>query len=185
MLVLGLTVGLASRLETNFFDDAGQNTISVTQKMPAGTSLAATDAAAKKVEAVLAGLDEVETYQVSIGGGGHGLHRRRRHRPGDLLDHRSTPTPTSRPSPRRCAASSTRSDAGEIRFGAGGGGFGSSELQVLVQAADDETLAAAAEAGPGRARRHAGSDRRDHQPRRSGCPASRSPSSGPRRPRGA
>ena len=49
-------MGLAGLLKTNFLDQSGQNTLTISQKMPVGTSLAATDAAAKKVEDVLAGL---------------------------------------------------------------------------------------------------------------------------------
>ncbi|MFX0591889.1 efflux RND transporter permease subunit [Melissospora conviva] len=144
VLVLGLTVGLASRLETNLFDDAGQNTISVTQKMPAGTSLAATDAAARKAEAVLAGLDEVETYQVSIGGSGMAFIG------GGGTDQASFSITLDPDADVAAVTETLRGEfdalgAGEFRFGADGGGFGSSELQVLVQAADDETLAAAAE----------------------------------------
>ncbi len=46
------------------------DTLSISQELPVGTSLAATDAAAKKVEAVLAAPDDVETYQVTVGNGG-------------------------------------------------------------------------------------------------------------------
>src|SRR5690606_3369790 len=47
----------------------GQNTLSVTQTLPAGTSLAAADAAAQRVEEAIAELDAVETYQVTGGSG--------------------------------------------------------------------------------------------------------------------
>jgi len=55
------TLGLVPLLQTNFIDSSGQNTLSLKQEMPVGTSLAATDAAAKKVEDVLGGIDAVET----------------------------------------------------------------------------------------------------------------------------
>src|SRR5690606_5040891 len=48
--VLAGTVGAATQLETEFIGDTGQNTLSVTQTLPAGTSLAAADAAAQRVE---------------------------------------------------------------------------------------------------------------------------------------
>lgn len=67
--VLAGTVGLATQLETDFIGDSGQNTLSVTQVLPAGTSLEAADAAARRVEEVVASLDDVETYQVTGGAG--------------------------------------------------------------------------------------------------------------------
>ena len=70
LAVLIGTLGLSTRLETNFLDQSGQDSLSITQEMPVGTNLAATDAAAKQVEQVLAGTDGVKTYQVSLGSGG-------------------------------------------------------------------------------------------------------------------
>ncbi len=67
--VLGGTVGLATQLETEFIGDTGQNTLSVTQALPPGTSLEAADAAAQEVEAVVAELDALDTYQVTGGSG--------------------------------------------------------------------------------------------------------------------
>ncbi len=57
-------------LKTNLFDNSGQNTMAITQTMPAGTSLDATMAAAKKVEAVLADTGGIEVYQVTGGSTG-------------------------------------------------------------------------------------------------------------------
>ncbi|MBL7255125.1 efflux RND transporter permease subunit [Paractinoplanes lichenicola] len=70
LVVLIGTLGLASRLETNFIDQSGQDSLSISQEMPVGTNLAATDAAAKQVEQVLADTEGVKTYQVSLGSGG-------------------------------------------------------------------------------------------------------------------
>lgn len=67
--ILGGTVGLATQLETEFIGDTGQNTLSVTQELPPGTSLEAADAAAQEVEEVVSGLDAVDTYQVTGGSG--------------------------------------------------------------------------------------------------------------------
>ncbi|MEE6272031.1 efflux RND transporter permease subunit [Georgenia sp. MJ206] len=68
--ILAGTVGLATQLETEFIGDTGQNTLSVTQSMPAGTSLEAMDAAAARVEEVVGEIDGLETYQVTGGSGG-------------------------------------------------------------------------------------------------------------------
>ncbi|MEE6281319.1 efflux RND transporter permease subunit [Georgenia sunbinii] len=64
------TLGMATQLETEFIGDTGQNTLNVTQSLPAGTSLAAADEAAAQVEEVVAELDDVTTYQVTGGSGG-------------------------------------------------------------------------------------------------------------------
>src|SRR5690606_13583371 len=69
LAVMGGTVGLATQLETEFIGDTGQNTLSVTQSLPPGTSLEAAYSAAQEVEEVIAGLDAVETYQVTGGAG--------------------------------------------------------------------------------------------------------------------
>jgi len=64
------TMMLSPLLKTNLFDSSGQNTVSITQTMPAGTSLDATMAAAGKVEAVLGETDGIEVYQVTGGSTG-------------------------------------------------------------------------------------------------------------------
>ena len=64
------TMMLSPLLKTNLFDNSGQNTMAITQTMPAGTSLDATMAAAKKVEAVLKDTEGIEVYQVTGGSTG-------------------------------------------------------------------------------------------------------------------
>ena len=98
------TFALSTRLETNFLDESGQDSLTISQELPAGTSLAATDEAAKKVEALLAARADIVTYQVTVGGnsvnpfaGGGGA----RHRHASTW--RSTRTPTPRRSPTSCA----------------------------------------------------------------------------------
>lgn len=70
LVVFGGTVGLASRLETNFLGDAGQDTLTVTQTFAPATSLEAQDAAARDVEDALLGVDGVETVQTTVGSSG-------------------------------------------------------------------------------------------------------------------
>ena len=57
-------------LKTNLFDNSAQNTMTVTQQMPPGTSLHATMAAAQRVEKVLADTEGIETFQVTGGSTG-------------------------------------------------------------------------------------------------------------------
>ena len=61
------TVLLIPALKTNFIDSNGQDSTQISQTMPAGTSLDATDAAAAKIEHVLSQNDDVSNYQVNIG----------------------------------------------------------------------------------------------------------------------
>ncbi|MBT2225405.1 efflux RND transporter permease subunit [Nonomuraea sp. NEAU-A123] len=142
------TLGLAGQLQTNFLDSSGQNTISVSQKMPVGTDLATTDAAAKKVEDVLAGLDGVETYQVNVGGGnamrgGAGGGADRASYSLTLKDGVETPVVEQALRDKLAGVSGI----GEVTVGgSGGGGFSSDSIDVVVQAADAETLRTAADA---------------------------------------
>jgi HAE1 family hydrophobic/amphiphilic exporter-1 len=64
------TMSLTPLLKTNLFDSSAQNTMTVTQQLPPGTSLDATMASAAKVEAILAATEGVDIYQVTAGSTG-------------------------------------------------------------------------------------------------------------------
>lgn len=147
LLVLLGTFGLGQKLETNFLDDSGQDTLSIRQELPAGTGLTGTDQAAAKVEAVLARTDGVRTYQVSVGGsdqpwvGGAGNNTASY---SVALDADADAAAVRRTLRREFDALGP--EAGELTLGAGHGGASASQLEVVVQAADQETLTRAAEA---------------------------------------
>ncbi|MEU5869340.1 efflux RND transporter permease subunit [Nonomuraea sp. NPDC047529] len=136
------TMGLAGGLRTNFLDSSGQNTISLTQKMPVGTDLATTDKAAEKVEGVLSGLAGVETYQVNVGGGnamqgGVGGGADRASYSVTVKDGVEPATVEQQLREKITGLSGV----GEVTVGgAGGGGFSSDTVSVIVQAPDAETL---------------------------------------------
>ncbi|MFI6179716.1 efflux RND transporter permease subunit [Nonomuraea sp. NPDC051191] len=136
------TMGLAGGLRTNFLDSSGQNTISLTQKMPVGTDLATTDQAAEKVEGVLSGLAGVETYQVNVGGGnamqgGVGGGADRASYSVTVKDGVEPATVEQQLREKITGLSGV----GEVTVGgAGGGGFSSDTVSVIVQAPDAETL---------------------------------------------
>lgn len=69
VLVLGGTGVLATGLQTNFIGNSGQNTLTVAQTLPNGTSLDELDAAATVVEDELLAIDGITTVQASIGSG--------------------------------------------------------------------------------------------------------------------
>jgi HAE1 family hydrophobic/amphiphilic exporter-1 len=73
VILLGSGLLAATSLTTNFIGNSGQNTLSVTQTLATSTSLAAQDAASKKVESTLRGIKGVTTVEVSIGSGGNSL----------------------------------------------------------------------------------------------------------------
>ncbi|MER6101079.1 efflux RND transporter permease subunit [Streptomyces sp. NPDC001832] len=146
VVVLLGTFGMAPLLKTNFFDQGEQEVLSIKHELAPGTSLAAADAAAKKVEKVLAGDKGVKDYQVTVGssgfmaafGGGTGSNQ--------------------------ASYQITLKDAGDseavqkrldTEFGkldgigdttiAAGGSFGSQDLSVVVKAADADVLKKASE----------------------------------------
>ncbi|MCD5310246.1 efflux RND transporter permease subunit [Kineosporia babensis] len=70
VVLLFASLAMAGGLKTSFLGDSGEESLSITQDLPAGTNLATTDAAVQKVEEVVEGLDGIESYQVSIGSSG-------------------------------------------------------------------------------------------------------------------
>jgi len=142
LAVLIGTFGLSTQLKTNFLDDSGQDTFVISQEMPPGTSMDATDAAARQVEGVLAGRDDIESYQVTAGGGGAPWE-------GGGVTAASFQVTVKDGVDSGAVQDELReqlSGPGEITVGGGGGGPGGAsadELQVIVQAADTDTLARA------------------------------------------
>ncbi|ROO62268.1 HAE1 family hydrophobic/amphiphilic exporter-1 [Micromonospora sp. Llam0] len=149
LAVLLGTFALSTRLETNFIDDAGQDTLSMQQELPVGTSLAAVDRAVRQVERELARTDGIESYQVSIGssanpfaGGGGGATS------ASYSITLAEGTDNLAVQQRLRDAFDGRDSLGEITVGAAGGGPGgasTNQLQVVVQANDPDDLATATE----------------------------------------
>ncbi|GAA1185828.1 efflux RND transporter permease subunit [Ornithinimicrobium humiphilum] len=69
-LVLGGTGYAATLLKTDFIGSSGENTLQATLTMPTGTRLAETDEQAQEIEEWLAGREEVAAYQVVAGSPG-------------------------------------------------------------------------------------------------------------------
>ena len=145
VVILIGTLGLASRLETNFLDESGQDSIMLTQDLPVATDLATTDAAAKKVEAVLAARDDVETYQVTVGNGDFNPFAGSGGASGASFN-----VALKGDADAAVVSDELReqfkgmSGVGEITVGADSGtGFDGSALAVIVQASDPTALATA------------------------------------------
>ncbi|MGI5370514.1 hydrogenase expression protein [Streptomyces sp. A244] len=146
VVVLVGTFGMAPLLKTNFFDQGEQEVLTVKQELKPGTSLAATDAQAKKVERLLAGTEGVKDYQVTIGssgfmaafGGGTDSNQASYQ---VMLDDSASHADVQ--------DSIEKGLAGLKGIGtttvAAGDGFGSQDLSVVVKAADAGVLRTASE----------------------------------------
>ncbi|GGK75426.1 hydrogenase expression protein [Sphaerisporangium melleum] len=142
------TLGLVPMLRTSFIEDSGQNTLSIRQTFPVSTSLASADAMAKKVEQVVAGTSEVQSYQVTVGGGsgvgfggrGMGGGTSRASHSLTLRDGADAGAVERRLTDRFAAMDGI----GEVTVGQSGG-FGGNSLQVVVRAAELDTLRTAAQ----------------------------------------
>ncbi|WP_035856720.1 efflux RND transporter permease subunit [Cryptosporangium arvum] len=145
IVILIATLGMVPFLKTNFLDQSGQNTLNLTQTLPVGSSLATTDAAAKKVEDVLADFrdrGDLESYQVTIGGGTFGLGGAGNSASYQLTVNEDRDTAAVQDELEKKLDG--LADAGDIEVGAAQSGFGGSQQQVIVQAPDEETLRTAA-----------------------------------------
>jgi len=145
IVILIGTLGLIPQLKTNFLDNAGNNTLTLTQELPAGTALERTDEAARQVENVLADLDGVETYQVTVGSDGFGGLF------GGGGANEATFSVTTEPDVDRASFDErlrdrldALDDAGDVRIADAGAEFGGSSLEVIVRAPTDAALREAA-----------------------------------------
>ncbi|MFF2204680.1 efflux RND transporter permease subunit [Streptomyces sp. NPDC058145] len=144
--VLVVTFGMSGLLKTNFFDQGEQEVLTVKQKLKPGTSLAATDAQAKKVEKLLASTEGVKDYQVTVGSSG-------------FMAAFGGGTDTNQASYQVMLKDSASYDDVQKHLEDGlrkldgigtttvsaGDGFGSQDLSVVVKAADAGALREAAE----------------------------------------
>lgn len=146
VVVLLGTFGMTPMLKTNFFDQGEQEVLTVKQELPPGTSLGASDEASRTVEKVLASVDGVKSYQVTVGSSG-------------FLAAFGGGTGSNQASYQVSLKDAGQADAvkkdiekglagqdgiGETRIVAGDG-FGSQNLSVVVKAGDADVLAKAAE----------------------------------------
>ncbi|MFD6448194.1 efflux RND transporter permease subunit [Promicromonospora sp. NPDC060204] len=145
--LLGGTLALVPRMETNFIGAAGQDTLSVTQEFEPGTSLEKQDAAAKDVEEVLAGVDGIATVQTTVGSadgmaaafgmGGGGSSASFAMTLDEDADGEAVQDDV------RAALDDATLD-GEVTVAAGDSGFSSTTVDLVVTAPDADDLAAAA-----------------------------------------
>ncbi|WP_329340014.1 efflux RND transporter permease subunit [Streptomyces sp. NBC_00663] len=146
VVILIGTFGMSGLLKTNFFDQGEQEVLTVKQELKPGTSLAATDEQARKVEQLLADTEGVKDYQVTVGSSG-------------FMAAFGGGTDTNQASYSVMLDDSASSDDVQDRIEAGlkkldgigtttiaaGDGFGNQDLSVVVKAADAGVLREASE----------------------------------------
>jgi HAE1 family hydrophobic/amphiphilic exporter-1 len=146
VVILVGTFGMSGLLKTNFFDQGEQEVLTVKQELKPGTSLAATDVQAEKVEKLLADTKGVKDYQVTIGssgfmaafGGGTDTNQASY---SVMLDDSAS----SEDVRDRIEAGLKKLDGIGTTTIAAGDGFGSQDLSVVVKAADADVLREASE----------------------------------------
>lgn len=146
VVILIGTFGMSGLLKTNFFDQGEQEVLTVKQELKPGTSLAATDEQAKRVEKLLAGTKGVKDYQVTIGssgfmaafGGGTDTNQASYQ---VMLDDSASYEDVQ----DRIEAGLKKLDGIGTTTIAAGDGFGSQDLSVVVKAADADVLREASE----------------------------------------
>ncbi|GGZ18607.1 hydrogenase expression protein [Streptomyces olivaceoviridis] len=146
LVVLVVTFGMSGLLKTNFFDQGDQEVLTVKQELKPGTSLAATNAQAERVEKLLAATEGVKDYQVTVGSSG-------------FMAAFGGGTDTNQASYQVMLKDSASYDDVQKQLEDGlkklkgigtttvsaGDGFGSQDLSVVVKASDAEALRTAAE----------------------------------------
>ncbi|CAN5250502.1 efflux RND transporter permease subunit [soil metagenome] len=146
LVVLGGSGYLATQLKTNFIGSSGQNTLTVTQDLPAGTSLEATDTAAKIVEAKLEKIDGVDIVQLSLGSSGTSLASLFGGSAGVTYSVTTDPDADQdviQEDVRSMIKGLDADQVGDVALSTGGG-FGSSDIAIQIKAPDADSLDAAA-----------------------------------------
>lgn len=141
IILLGTTGALATRLETTFLGDAGQNTLTVQQEFEPGVALTKQDELAKPVEQALLDTEGVQTVQVTVGGG-EGLAMFA----GSSANSASFSVTTDPDGDQVAIADAIRQrmadldDVGDLTV-VSGAEFGSSTIDVVINAPDSQRLA--------------------------------------------
>ncbi|QKJ18139.1 efflux RND transporter permease subunit [Microbacterium hominis] len=148
VLVLAGTVAAAPFMKTNFLGDSGQNTFTMTQDIGPAPSLESESAAAEQVEEALLEIDGIQTVQVSIGSSGSALQDAFTGGGAGITYSITTDADADQVALREEVqeAMDGLEDAGEIALSAGGGGFGSTDIEIDVTAPDSTTLQEATDA---------------------------------------
>ncbi|MCU1416466.1 MAG: AcrB/AcrD/AcrF family protein, partial [Schumannella sp.] len=148
LIILAGSGALASTLKTNFIGSSGQNTLTVTQTLPAGTSLEATDDAATTVEDQLRKIRGIDVVQLSIGSSGNSF--RSFFGGGASVTYSVTTDPDADQEKiatdvRNMIDGLNADDVGEVSLASGGSAFSSSDIEIQIEAPNADALAQASD----------------------------------------
>ncbi|MCU1519019.1 MAG: heavy metal efflux pump, cobalt-zinc-cadmium [Pseudarthrobacter sp.] len=148
-VVLAATGAMTPLLATDLLGQSGQNSLTVRQVLPGGTSLAETSATAVRVEGVLRGIDGVKTVQVTSGNAQAGfaalISSGASNSTFTVVTDEKADQAELQDTVRAQLASIP--DAGKISVGTQQGGFGtSSTVDITLRAASSADLQAASDA---------------------------------------
>lgn len=149
VLVLGATAAMTPLLATNLLGGSGQNSMTVRQVLPAGTSLADTSAAAVRIEEALRTIDGIKDIQVTSGNAQAGFAA--------LVSTGSSNSTftvvTDEKADQEHLQETVRAElariprSGKVSVGTQQGGFGtSSTVDITIKAATTQDLRAASDA---------------------------------------
>ncbi|HEX9226602.1 MAG TPA: efflux RND transporter permease subunit [Arthrobacter sp.] len=149
VLVLGATAAMTPLLATDLLGSSGENSMTVRQALPAGTSLSEASAAAVKVEDVLREIDGVKDVQVTTGNAQTGFSA--------LLSSGASNSTFTVVTEEKANQSQLKDtvrgelagipDSGKITVGSQQGGFGtSSTVDITLKAATTADLRTASDA---------------------------------------
>lgn len=140
------TISLIPRLGTNFFNSAQQNTYSISQTLPVGTSLDVTNLAAQQVESVLSSMPQIQNYQVIVGSSGTFASLEGASGASNDAIFSITTDPNANQAAFQTDLQNrlnTLTNIGKLQLLSSNSGFDSSNVSVNVQAPDQATLASA------------------------------------------
>ena len=149
LIILLATAAMTPLLPTNLLGDTGQNTFSVRQELPAGTSLERTSETADQVEQALADVPGVKDVQVTMGTSTSGLAAFTAGGSAvanfTVITEEGEDQVALRDAVR--AAVEDLDDAGDVTLGSTGGGFGTSNtVDINLSAGDPAELQPASDA---------------------------------------
>ncbi|MFS0716980.1 efflux RND transporter permease subunit [Arthrobacter sp. 1P04PC] len=149
VLILGGTAAMTPLLATDLLGSSGENSLTVRQALPAGTSLDQGNAAAVKVEDVLRGIDGIKNVQVTTGNAQTGFSALQSTGAANstftvVTDDKADQKKLQDTVRTRLAAIS---DVGTITVGSQQGGFGTtSTVDITLKAAGSTDLQTASDA---------------------------------------
>lgn len=147
LVILAGSGFLATSLKTNFIGNSGQNTLTVTQTLPLGTSLAAQDAASKEVGTILGRVKGIDTVLLTIGSGGSSLRAAFSGSGSSIFSITTNPDADQAKLQAAVAAELKKiTGKGELAVATAQGGFASSNIEVDITAGSDADLRKASDA---------------------------------------